>query len=186
MGKITGLLKILKEEPKKNILAAGLLVLLVATIKDNVHYGYAALDSPQGNHYIWGIAPTTKISGDVKGNVYTIGLVFGVNEVKEDTEITGNISACSLVYGQNDVGNDSRITGDMTICGFIGGNRVGKDSIIRGDMSGYALIIGKNEAGKDSRITGDITSTGIFAITPLSYYGYFFNQTKGLENYVVK
>jgi len=72
MEKLKGLFKKIYKHKIKTCLIVGMMGLAALTIsKDNVHFGSVTLHNPQGNHYVWGLIPVTRIAGNAKGNFRT-------------------------------------------------------------------------------------------------------------------
>lgn len=187
MGRSKGLLEKIKNNPKKTIAVIGLAGLIaITTAKDNVHFNSITLDSPQENHYTFGILPTTEIRGDAKGNFYTIGLIVGENLIRENSSIVGDMSVYGLIVGVNSVEENSSIVGDMYSHGLVMGlNLIKENSSIVGDMSAYGLIVGANDMLEESIITGNIFSHGITTMTPTED-GMGLSETTGLKNHTIK
>jgi len=153
-----------KEKPIKSMSVLGLAGLIAVTsLKDNVHFGSVDLYNPQENNYTWGIFPTTHIHGDSsKGNIYTVGIITGINKLENGIKHKGDVSGYGLIAAQ--------IFGDS--------------SAIEGDASAYGLIAAENWFENGCKITGDINSK---AILTFNIDGPFLgnNSHLGLENYVV-
>ena len=201
----------IKENKKKTILGVGLTALLTTTaLKDNVHFESVQINNPQENHYVWGIIPTTTITGkDGKGKIRTFGLIYGASELENDSELKGDAKGYGLIFGRGRVGNNSNITGDAKGYGLIGGGGdvgnnsnitgdvkgyglisgvgdVGNNSNITGDAKGYGLSFGVGKVGNNSNITGDLISKGLFSYNSITGFKLFSSSVIGLKNYVVK
>ena len=133
-NKIKDLANKVLERPIKSAITLGLAGLVAVTaLKDNVHFGSVNIYNVQGNHYVWGIFPETKIRGkEAKGNIYTFGLIAGRNVVSDSTNYEGNLNFYSLIFGGNKLGNNVLITGDINSFGIIAenidGGTLGKNS----------------------------------------------------------
>jgi len=146
-SKVEGLARKLISNPVKTAVIGGLIGLSALTLaKDNVHFGSVTLNNPQGNQYVWGVWPITKIKGDLKGNLYSGGLIGG--NVVENNSQAGNLSAYFLI-GANTVGDNSQAENLSSYCG-VGGNKVENNSQA-GDFSEYGLLGGTNKIGNNSQ-----------------------------------
>ncbi|MEK6885635.1 MAG: hypothetical protein AABX17_01560 [Nanoarchaeota archaeon] len=114
-----GLLKRIFEKPIRKLAIASLATLIgITTLKDNVHLGSTTLYNPQGNQYAWGIAPTLEIIGEAKGNLYSIGLVAGINLYGTNAVHNGDSRAIGLLTGINDYKTTGSHTGNSTVRGI--------------------------------------------------------------------
>lgn len=175
----------IKNFGKAKLVAGSLAAALIATtaIKDNVHFGSTTLNNPHENHYVWGIFPTTTIrGGSSNGNFYTLGLVYGGNDVEGNLEgsvnsvgLVGasnnlkersssqNMNAYGLFGGVNTLGEGSTNSGSMGSYGLIlASNLLGERSVSH-DLSAYALFIGSSDFCSGSRAEGDLEVRGIFS-----------------------
>lgn len=191
------------EHPVRNTLLTGLSALvLTSALKDNVHCGGVRLNDMQGNHYVFGLLPITKVHGEnCEGSVRTFGLLAfndleansslegnmsvyalaGQNALKLGSTINGNMSAGGVIAGVNQLEANSVANGNMFACALFGaGNEIKYASTVNGNMTAYALF-SINELTDGARIkNGDIVSRGLFVQSPRGYH--FLNYVERRVN----
>lgn len=135
---VSDLVSRVRQNPKKTALAAAAAGLLISTtlIEDNVHFGSTTLNNPQGNHYVWGIAPTTSIIGSIgNANISTYGLIYANNEiVSKQIVYFGNLSSYGLLISNNVLDN-LIFSGNLTSIGAYNGLYVDKNTSITGNIN---------------------------------------------------
>jgi len=147
-------------------------------------FGSVTLHNPQGNHYTLGLAPITTINGQANGNIITFGILYGVNDVKRNSEVKRKMSSYGLIIGFNGVGENSQVE-NMSAVGLVGGiNTIRKHSAIKWNMSAVSLGGGVNQVRQNSKITGNIYSKWLIVSTPISI-GLGSNSEIGLKDYIV-
>jgi hypothetical protein len=182
--KLSGLAKKVMKHPKKAVLALALAGLVgVTCAKDNVHCGSITLNNPQKNQYVWGLIPRVTVKGDVKGDVYTVG-VLNFNHLSEDSEMNGNFNSYGIIGGDSHLWKNSKLTGDMNSYGILGGfNYLHEDSEISGDLRGKGIFVGGVEMSEGVKVTGDVRIRGIISKNNNSTRA-FKNTELGIEDYV--
>ncbi|MCK5449306.1 hypothetical protein KAI32_00400 [Candidatus Pacearchaeota archaeon] len=183
MEKIKGLAKRICEHPTKTCLTIGAAWLIAITsLNDNVHFGSTTLYSPQGNHYIWGLFPETKVEGrDGDGKVTTIGALLAITYLGEKTKFDGDINGWSFGNTRNYIRKESEVKNVMAYSLVGAENHLEKSQVE--NVGAYGSMGGRNKLDEGVRVKGNIVSKGLFAEGP-DGVKIFSNSKIGLENYV--
>jgi hypothetical protein len=124
---------------------AGLALLTAVTcLKDNVHFGSTQIrGNVSKNQYAWGLYPNLRVYGkEVKGNLYSIGLIGGRVAIKNTNAVhEGNSFASGVLFGVNANAAGSLHVGDS-----------------RAYSVGYAI-----NAAENSRHIGDSLALGVIS-----------------------